>query len=80
MIVKSRLKKLENAIRSDSSIIFINARETGDFRRQIESLIEEGLDPMGKKFVYVEDPLQRLYQEIVSAGSGLVQDDKDPDG
>jgi hypothetical protein len=80
MSVKSLIAKLETTTRSDSSVIFIDAKETDDFRRQIESLIEKGLDPAGRKFVYVEDPLQRLYQEIVSAGSGLVQDDKDPDG
>jgi hypothetical protein len=75
MTVKSRLKKLENATRSDNSIIFINAKETGDFRRQIESLIEQGLDPTGKKFVYVEDPLQSLYEQIAGKSGSLVRDD-----
>jgi hypothetical protein len=80
MSVKSRLTKLENTTRSDSSVIFINAKESGDFRQQVESLIADGLDPTGRKFVYVEDPLQRLYEEIVAAGNRLVKEDAGPVG
>jgi hypothetical protein len=41
---------------------------------QIRALIEDGLDPAGKKFVYLEDPLQRLYDEIKGVSGGLVRD------
>ena len=75
MSVKSRLKKLENITRLNSSIIFIDATNSADFRRQIESLIEGGLDPEGKKFVYTQDPLQRLYEQILGKSGSLVCDD-----
>ena len=74
MNIKNRITKLEMGAHTTDSIIFIDARSSKDFRAQIRSLIKNGLDPAGKKFVYVEDPLQGLYNQIKGVSGGLVRD------
>jgi len=74
MNIKSRVTKLESKTMSHDGIIFIDAESSEDFRTKIRSLIENGLDPEGKKFVYVQDPLRRLYDQIKGVSGGLVTD------
>ena len=74
MSIKSRVARLENNTCADDSIIFIDAESSEDFRAQIRVLIEDGLDPEGKKFVYAQDPLRRLYDQIKVKSGGLVRD------
>jgi hypothetical protein len=74
MNFRNRITKLEMGAHTTNSNIFIDARSSEDFRTQIRSLIKNGLDPAGKKFVYVEDPLQGLYNQIKGVSGGLVRD------
>ena len=74
MNIKNRITKLEMGAHTTNSIIFIDARSSEDFRAQIRSLIKNGLDPAGKKFVYAEDPLQGLYNQIKGVSGRLVRD------
>jgi hypothetical protein len=75
MNIKSRITKLECKTMSHDGIIFIDAESSEDFRAQIRSQIEGGLDPAGKKFVYAQVPLRRLYDEIKGKSGSLVRDD-----
>lgn len=75
MNIKSRVTKLESKIMSHNGIIFIDAESSEDFRTHIQTLIEDGLDPEGKQFVYAQDPLRRLYDQIKGKSGGLVRDD-----
>lgn len=74
MRLKSRIDKLRNKISGHDRIIFINASTSHDFRAQIRAHIEGGLDPEGKKFVYMDDPLQSLYESIKRVSGPLVKD------
>jgi len=75
MSIKNRVTKLESKTMSHDSTIFINADSPEGFRAHILSLIEDGLNPEGKKFVYAQDPLRRLYDQIKGKSGGLVRDD-----
>jgi hypothetical protein len=70
--IMKRLGKVEKQLRrAEGAIVFIDAENTQDFQKQIRDLIEAGLDPEGRKFVYVEDPLTRLLKEIEGTSRGL---------
>ena len=75
MNFKNRMTRLEKGTLLHDNIVFIDATTSEDFRQQIRALIEGGLDPEGKKFVYTEDPLRRLYDQIKGKSGSLVRDD-----